>query len=106
MQVAFNVKNSQGQCLANLNSNDTGLEEMDLRAQGYFECDWPRFQLRAGRYDCDLFCTVNQEIADWVENAFVLEVVDGDYYGTGRLIARNQGEILIDHRWRHSGRQG
>ncbi|MBN2105989.1 MAG: Wzt carbohydrate-binding domain-containing protein, partial [Deltaproteobacteria bacterium] len=97
--ISFNVRSSQGYLLTNLNSADTGHTLLDIHSSGYFECYWPKLQLRSGRYDCNLFCSVNGEIVDWLQNAFIITVEDGDYYGTGKLIERTQGDILIDHRW-------
>ena len=97
--VAFNVRNSQGFSLANLNSVDTGQEILEVFQNGYFECWWPKFNLRSGIYDCTLFCSVNGEIVDWVQNAFAIYVEDGNYYGSGKMIDRQHGEILIDHSW-------
>jgi lipopolysaccharide transport system ATP-binding protein len=98
--VAFNVRNSQGYLLANLNSVDTGQHNLEIYHKGYFECRWPKFNLRSGIYNCTLFCSVDGEIVDWIRNAFTIDVEDGNYYGTGKLIERQQGEILIDHSWR------
>lgn len=97
--VAFNVRTSHGHLLANLNSADTGQGRLDIRAQGCFECRWPRFPLRSGSYDCSLFCSVDGEILDWLQNAFVIDVVDGDYYRTGKMIDRSQGDVLFDYSW-------
>lgn len=97
--VAFNVRNSQGHLLANLNSVDTGHDRLDIYHDGYFECRWPKFNLRSGTYYCTLFCSVNQEIVDWIPDAFIINVVDGDYYGTGKTIERQQSEIFVDHSW-------
>ncbi|MHB8835455.1 MAG: ABC transporter ATP-binding protein [Candidatus Methylomirabilia bacterium] len=97
--VAFNVRTSQGYLLANLNSTDAGQGRLEIYARGYFECRWPKFQLRSGSYDCSLFCSVNGEITDWLQNAFVIEAVDGDYYQTGKMIERGQGDVLFDYRW-------
>jgi lipopolysaccharide transport system ATP-binding protein len=72
---------------------------LTIHSSGYFECYWPKFQLRSGRYDCNLFCSVNGEIVDWLQNAFIITVEDGDYYGTGKLIERAQGDVLIEHQW-------
>jgi lipopolysaccharide transport system ATP-binding protein len=99
VSVAFNIRTSQGYLLANLNSTDAGPGWMDIRAQGFFECRWPKCQLRSGSYDCSLFCSVNGEVLDWLQNAFVIDVVDGDYYRTGKMIDRSQGDVLFDHRW-------
>lgn len=97
--VGFNVKSNQGYLLANLNSSDTGHNTLDIYPQGYLECCWSKFQLRSGTYDCDLFCSVDGEIVDWLQSAFTISVMDGNYYGTGKLIERNHGDILIDHWW-------
>ena len=97
--ISFNVRSSQGYLLANLNSTDTGNDTLDIFRQGSFECSWPRFNLRSGSYQCNLFCHVNGEIVDWLQGAFILQVEDGDYYGTGRLIGRQQGDVLISHSW-------
>ncbi|MCX8125312.1 MAG: ABC transporter ATP-binding protein, partial [Spirochaetes bacterium] len=97
--VAFNIRNSQGYLLANLNSEDTGQGNLEIYHNGYFECRWPKFNLRSGSYECTLFCSVNGEIVDWVQSAFVINVADGNYYKTGKIIERSQGEVLIDHSW-------
>jgi len=99
VQVAFNIKTSQGYVIANLNSEDAGQSFLDIYPTGYLECVWPHIQLRSGRYCCTVFCSVNREIVDWVEDAFMLDVIDGDYYRTGRLVHRSQGDVLISHSW-------
>lgn len=98
--IAFNIRNHQGTLLTNLNTADSGQSMLDIYANGYFECNWPMFNLRSGRYYCSLFCSVKGEIVDWIQNAFVIDVEDGDYHKTGQLISRNQGDILVSHSWR------
>jgi lipopolysaccharide transport system ATP-binding protein len=39
---------------------------------------------------------VNNEVSDWIQNAFSFEVTEGDYYGTGRKIPNNQSKVLMD----------
>jgi lipopolysaccharide transport system ATP-binding protein len=97
--VAFNVRSSQGYLLANLNSQDSGQGTMDVHRRGFFECHWPKFNLRSGSYDCTLFCSVQGDVTDWVQSAFVISVEDGDYYKTGRLVDRGQGDILVEYSW-------
>jgi lipopolysaccharide transport system ATP-binding protein len=101
--VSFNVRNDQGYLLANLNSVDSGQSVLDIYRNGYFECYWPKFNLRSGRYEFNLFCSVHEEILDWMQSAFFINVEDGDYFKTGKLINREQGEILIYNSW-SSGR--
>jgi lipopolysaccharide transport system ATP-binding protein len=96
--VSFNLRNNQGVLLTNMNSIDSGFSRLDIFRRGYFECQWPKFNLRSGDYDCNLFCSINGDIVDWMQSAFVINVEDGDFFQTGKL-AGAQGEILIHHSW-------
>jgi|GEM_PF-4288583 len=46
-----------------------------------------------------LHCMVNGVIADWVQSAYTLDVQDGDFFGTGKLTALNQGDIRLPYSW-------
>ena len=100
--VAFNIQSSGEQVLSNLNSADAGMSTVRVHERGYFACRLPRLGLRADTYRCNLFCSLDGEIADWIENAFTLEVEDGDYFGTGRLIGREAGQILVPQTWENT----
>ena len=96
--VSFNLRNNQGILLTNMNSIDSGFSRLDIYRKGYFECQWPKFNLRCGEYDCNLFCRVNGEIVDWMQSAFVINVEDGNFFQTGKLVGA-QGDILVPHSW-------
>jgi lipopolysaccharide transport system ATP-binding protein len=57
----------------------------------------PKFQLVPGRYTMTLFSTVRDDLADWIWGAMTFDVQPGDYYGTGRLPAADQGQFLPDY---------
>lgn len=102
IQVAFNLVTDSGYAIANLNTVDSGYQDIPIYKSGYFECNITKFNIKSGCYSCSLFCSVNGEIVDWISDAFTLDVVDGDYYGTGKLLDSSQGVVLIDHKWRSS----
>jgi lipopolysaccharide transport system ATP-binding protein len=56
-----------------------------------------KFQLVPGRYTMTLYSTVRDNLADWIRGAITFEVQPGDYYGTGRLPAADQGQFLADY---------
>ncbi len=99
VNIAFNVYNPQGVLLTNLNSKDVDRMTMPVGRTGYFECAWPRFSLRSGVYTCSLFCEINGQIVDWLQSAFQIHVEDGNFFGTGSLISRNQGDVLVGYDW-------
>lgn len=99
VNIAFNIRSPQGYLLANLNSVDSGDSQMDIYSSGFFQCRWPDFNLRAGSYECALYCAIDGDITDWLQSAFTLHVEDGDFFSTGKLVTRDQGDILVRHSW-------
>jgi lipopolysaccharide transport system ATP-binding protein len=57
----------------------------------------PRLQLVPGKYTMTLFSRVGGDLADWIKGATTFEIQPGDYYGTGRLPAADQGQFLPDY---------
>jgi lipopolysaccharide transport system ATP-binding protein len=43
---------------------------------------------------------VNGIIADWVQQAALLTVEPGDFYGTGRLPPATHGGFLVPQQWK------
>lgn len=54
--------------------------------------------LAPGKYDCNLYCEINNELSDWLSNVLDFQVKEKDYYQTGKLILENQGDILLKYR--------
>ena len=99
VDVAFNLRNSAGillTCFANI---QTEAVDMPVYGSGYFECVWPKVNMRSGSYISTLFVGIEDQTADWLQNAFQLPVEEGNYFGTGRLIARESGDFVLDQAW-------
>ncbi len=68
--------------------------------RGVVACRIPRFPLPPGRYRYKLWCQVNRIAADKIEDAGVLTVEAGDFYGTGNLPTKNpEGIVMVEHQW-------
>ena len=90
-----------GQVLFNCSSELVIGDPMTLPASGTIRCVIPRLPLSQNQYLLTLFLEVNREIEDWILNAIEIDVVDGDFYGTGRLYPdgwRGKG-VLVPHQW-------
>lgn len=72
-----------------------------LPPHGTILLDIPRLPLRGGGYTVNLWCEVNGHLADWVRDAARFEVLDGDYFGTGRTPPPAYGLVVVDHRFSH-----
>jgi lipopolysaccharide transport system ATP-binding protein len=70
-----------------------------LPLEGRVRCRIPGLPLQRGRYHLNLFCGSHRDAADWITGAAVLEVVEGNFFGTGRLPPSPGGMVLVTHRW-------
>jgi lipopolysaccharide transport system ATP-binding protein len=81
-------------------SNDlTGDSLEDLPPAGELVCRLQDGALIPGRYSLNVYCTVNGFVADWVIDAAVIDVLEGDYYGTGKLPPPGYGSVPVRHDW-------
>jgi lipopolysaccharide transport system ATP-binding protein len=83
------------QCL----NDTTGDVIAEIAADGAFTCTIPKLPLSPGHYTLSVYCDVDGKVADWVQQAAVLDVLEGDFYGTGRLPSDAHGTFYVDHRW-------
>jgi lipopolysaccharide transport system ATP-binding protein len=88
-----------GQCMMILNNEMVGVDFASAPKVGQFRCRIERFPLSPGQYFVTLFCTVNGSISDWVQQAAVLTVEAGDFYGSGRLPPPSHGGFLVPQEW-------
>jgi lipopolysaccharide transport system ATP-binding protein len=90
-----------GQALFNCVSELVIQDPITLPPSGTIRCVIPRLPLSQNQYVLTLFLEVNREIEDWIQNAIEVDVIDGDFYGTGRLYPagwRGKG-VLVPHQW-------
>jgi lipopolysaccharide transport system ATP-binding protein len=97
VHVAFNLQDQIGDPIVNFNTGTVGQDFDEVPEQGIFVCEIKKFPLRALRYDGNVYCEVQKAIADWVHSAFAVDVVEGDFYGTGKL--PNQGKVFLTQDW-------
>jgi lipopolysaccharide transport system ATP-binding protein len=62
-------------------------------------CNIPRLPLLPGVYTYTIWCQVGAIEEDYVAEAGKLSVVEGDYFGTGKLPPKQIGDFLVAHTW-------
>jgi lipopolysaccharide transport system ATP-binding protein len=67
--------------------------------EGYFQCRLERFPLSPGSYMINVFSQSSGEILDWIQEAVIIDVQDGDFYGTGKLLNSSHQGVLVEHTW-------
>lgn len=75
---------------------------LDLQGSGDVDFHVPNLPLCGGRYFLHVAIESNVLTQDWVQYAAELQVLDGDYYGTGRMYPhdgwRGKG-MFVKHSW-------
>ncbi|WHZ13339.1 MAG: Teichoic acid export ATP-binding protein TagH [Nitrospira sp.] len=75
---------------------------LHLEGNGYVDFHLPHLPLCGGRYFLHVAIENNTVTQDWVQYAAELQVLDGDYYGTGKMYPhdgwRGKG-MFVDHSW-------
>jgi lipopolysaccharide transport system ATP-binding protein len=71
----------------------------NLGPMGTFVCRIPRLPLAPGIYYLTLALGLGWEGADKVSDAVSVTVVEGDFFGTGKLPPPHLGSALVDHDW-------
>ncbi len=100
-RVSVAISDRLGQTLFNCSSELVIRDPIDLPGAGTLRCHIPHLPLSQNEYLLTLFLEVNRQVEDWLLHAIELEVVDGDFYGTGRLYPdgwRGKG-VLVPHQW-------
>ena len=64
-----------------------------------FKAYFPKFPLMPGVYRVHLYCAANGVTSDWVKDAVTIHVVEGDYYGSGKLPPKGWGHVAAAHDW-------
>jgi lipopolysaccharide transport system ATP-binding protein len=74
-------------------------EFVHLAQTGEVQCVIPKVPLVPGTYTLNLGCKVSSSNSDVILDAVELQVLPGDYYGTGRLPPKEWGAVLVDYDW-------
>ena len=97
-QIVF--KDMFGQNLFTCLSRASHNEILRIADNGEIQCRIAKLSLLSGRYSCRISCKLNEVMADSIEDAFVLNVIDGDFFGTGKLQPNDCGSMVIEHSWK------
>jgi lipopolysaccharide transport system ATP-binding protein len=103
VHLAVGVHGRFDENLFHLSTTVNGFEFASMPARGAVVCDIPSLPLQPGRYYVTLLARVAGDVADWIQNAGVIEVEAGDFFGSGNLPPPDQGPFLVPHRWSVEG---
>ncbi len=90
---------SYGQRLFMCLSRSSHAGALRLSPAGQIRCSIPRIPLLEGRYTVSIWCKLNEQMADEIQEAFALTVIPGNFFGTGKTHQDDAGQLLVQHSW-------
>jgi len=80
-------------------SNQVASEPFEfIEQQGYISCMIQKLPLAPGGYTLNFSLNQNEIIQDWIQEAAVINVEGGDFYGTGK-IPPTHGGVFFEQKW-------
>ena len=93
------VVNSQNQRLFCCMSDIVRSPLRNLPSSGSLVCALEELPLVPGSYDLHLSIHANKQLADKILSSASFQVVEGDFFNTGRLPSESGGSLLVHHTW-------
>jgi lipopolysaccharide transport system ATP-binding protein len=95
MQFDIRIDNNFGQRLSWFSTQMKDLSTEKAPTSLTFQL--PTNPFNSGTYYATFHLQVDNEVSDWVQNAFNFTVEQGDFYGLGKVVPLNQSNILLDY---------
>lgn len=80
--------------------NDLSCDALSFDGEeGVVVCGLDKLPLTRGTYILNVIIRENGVIQDWIQEAKVFEVENGDFFGTGKSVPESHGGVLMEQRW-------
>ena len=99
IHVGITFYNTFGVPIFSQSTRVAGSEFTELPLNGTFVCSIRRLPLPPSIYYLTINAKINEEYGDYIVDADLLSVIEGDYFGTGRIFPANLGVCLVDGTW-------
>jgi lipopolysaccharide transport system ATP-binding protein len=98
VRIAIGVDDDYGQRITHFSNEVTDqiFEKMN-NGTSKISVVIPELPLKQGNYTLTFFASVNGEVADWIQEAAVINVEAGDFFHTGKLPEDSQGNFYVHH---------
>jgi lipopolysaccharide transport system ATP-binding protein len=103
MRVSLAIRNEQQESVLNLDSALSGDHLSVQLGTSTLECRLVPVPLMPGRYLLNVYLEASGVIVDWIQEAAIIDIDAGDFYGTGRLPPPGYGSVLVPFHWTRAG---
>lgn len=97
--ISLTIYNDEGKDLFTLANHIANEPFSMIKKNNVIQCKVKKLPLTSGTYLCNIIAYKDSVIQDYVQEAFSLEVEEGDYYGTGKVVPTKQYSFLVENEW-------
>lgn len=99
VSVAITIYNDEGRDMVTLANHIANEPFETLKKGNNIQCKIHKLPLTQGTYVCNIIAYKDGVIQDYIQEAFNLEIEEGDFFGTGKVMPSSQQTYLIDNKW-------
>lgn len=99
VKVGISIQDSIGQSITHMESDYPREALTTIPPHGVIRCYVPRLPLTLGRYILTVCILVKDEPIDWIPDAAEMNVMEGDFFGTGGMPPKEFGPLVLDQAW-------
>jgi lipopolysaccharide transport system ATP-binding protein len=94
-RIDVGINNFMGDRVAWLSTSNIN-DQFNIQSNS-IEFNIKNLPLAPGDYSCNVYCEINNEVADWLTEVMDFTIAEKDYYQSGKLVPKNQGSILLNY---------
>ena len=103
VSVSIALTSNSGAFVSMLSNQVAGDMFESIARDGYMTCKIKKLPLMPGNYTANLMIRSNEVITDWIQQAVMIVVEPGDFYGTGRMPPQSHSGVLLEQEWSLNG---
>lgn len=96
LEFQFVILTNSGEPVFQFGTRFTGQKLAKAPPRGRISCRLKRFPLVPERYRLDAYLVAEAAAADYVQNVSAVDVIDGDFYGSGYQVFKKESGFLVD----------
>jgi lipopolysaccharide transport system ATP-binding protein len=99
LSVAISFTNSEGLLVSVLATDFLNYFIRTGDQKGCIVCLLDKLPFSHGQYSLNIIIRNHGIIEDWIRDAEIINVENGDFFGTGRTVEATHKSLLIDQHW-------
>lgn len=99
LDIAVAISNPRIGFVSLLSTDLTGETINSIEGNAVITCRISKLPLPTGTYPLNISIKSGGVIQDWIKDVAVLNVVEGDFYLSGRSAGKSHSGFLIEHKW-------